>query len=308
TAKRVVGLSGTGESVSLSREKKPIYIQLPCSQDPHFFDTKVEGIGNLNTEAYDIKCRQRKQFGKNDIEPFLSEVLSEIRSVQKESSPTRPIFILLDPNQTYSADDTDRSVWQAVVAKLAAEGMKPINLKGKDALDPDTLKAIGSQGNVTLAPSRFGRGTDIMVSRTIALGLHVIIMAKTPDDRREFQQMASRGGALGRKSTYSLITLGEPHYTTSDGEEKKQSALHEITRLYLEKQKFDLRTVAAETQLPTLSLLSSKEIERKRIQKTWPLFLYECAQGSVKKQHLEEFCGAEAADNVTITSYLTITQ
>lgn len=251
-AKRVIGLSGTALQGEKHCVHEPLFFELPSSQNPEVFGTKIqEDKGKPIPEGSGITCFQKLKLdiiGKEDdlyivseaaIKDYCQAIVRDIttnrEAKQKDSgSYQRPIMLFADPYFNYKTPQSGeiKKLWNVLKAAIQ-EARIPLNEITTDVSDAE-LQKIARSGAVTMTTIKYGRGADIRVSLDIEEGLHVII--GTPVIHiRLLLQLIGRTGRMGRKGSYSNITLGDhimPEVAQTAPTEF-YSALHELTRFFV---------------------------------------------------------------------------
>ncbi len=290
-AKRVIGLSGTTDEDEVSKMKlnNPRYFEIPSSQNPKVFGTKIEETtGKPLTDEVCIRCHQKIAFStpKVDNDVFLIEesyvnaycqaIIADIRA-RKHDSPDyqRPILIFGDPTYTYKTtrDGNKKKLWDTLAA--AIQRSYNLNEMNYDVSD-SWLQTIARKDAVTLAPIKYGRGADIRVSAEIKEGLHVIL-ATPVIHKRVRDQLIGRTGRMGRQGSWSAFTMGPliaPEPPSSDKSPEYLDALHDLTKGFIEK----------------MTTKHDWELAKK-----WPMFLGQARDGGffskINRAHAIELCG-----------------
>ncbi len=246
-AERVIGLSGTALKEEPHNLNNVHFFEIPSSQNPDVFGTKIqEEPGTAMSEG--ISCVQKKKIPLDRGQPLdalkiktyckaiVDEIIEVRKAKQKEDiTYQRPIMIFADPDKTYAvhSSNTRVNLWDALKDAILNEHLPLIELK-EDVLDAD-LQQIARSGAITLTTIKYGRGADVRVSFDIDEGLHVIV-ATSVIHRRLLEQLIGRTGRMGRKGSYSAITIGE--LEENPGQNGLQdaeffAAMHEITRMFV---------------------------------------------------------------------------
>ncbi|MBS4169098.1 DEAD/DEAH box helicase [Parachlamydia sp. AcF125] len=294
-AKRVIGLSGTalqGESHNLSN---PLYFEIPSSQNPEVFGTKIQEENALTpADQACIACHQKKQFDSISgelsnlvidpatIQEYCQTIVRDIQEIRQRKQKDaiayeRPILIFGDPYLEYTTPENmqlKKQLWKTLKEAIIAAGI-PLSELTTDVSDAD-LQKIARSGKVTMTTIKYGRGADIRVSLDIEEGLHVIVSVPVIH-KRLLQQLIGRTGRMGRQGSYSAITFGSLVETTADEPFPSSEffgALHEVTRFFVNKLT-SAGTYNAEDSKRWLMFLSNAYVRRK-----------------IHKDHAQRLCGA----------------
>ncbi len=296
-AKRVIGLSGTAPKNKVPNLKNSLYFEIPASQDPHLFETKIhEEIKEPEKNETCIRCYKKIELPivrvedgvsvieQGEVTRYCDSILEDIRQRQNDSKQyKRPILIFADPVFRYKTprNNTVMFLWKTLEDAIRVE-YPALNIFKDDVTDLE-LQSIARTSAVTLSSIKYARGADIRVNETVEEGMHII--GATPVVSKEVQrQMIGRTGRMGRKGSYSLITFGSPikaERTTTAEKIETYNVLHALTKFFVNK-------VTSEPYNPALC-------------KKWLIFLGRAlltSNHSMERAHAEEFCGKANVDTL----------
>ena len=244
TAARVVGLSGSTsvEGTKLPGRADPPLAEMPASQDPATFETRIfpAELDNVSLlvggspaqldGGSGIWCHRREVIqGGTDaasrglvlmgcVERWCAAVCTDLAAIQAPAVPEagaalqrRPVLIFVPPELAYVNGRGERTrvrdrLHQAIrECGAVSESNLVVAPADRDLTDAE-IQRIGQAGYVTLAGIKLGRGVDIRVPIDIAGGLHVIVATEVVH-RRLLKQMIGRTGRLGREGSYSIIVM-----------------------------------------------------------------------------------------------------
>ena len=243
-AARVVGLSGSTsvEGTKLPGRADPPLAEMPASQDPATFETRIfpAELDNVSLlvggspaqldGGSGIWCHRREVIqGGTDaasrglvlmgcVERWCAAVCTDLAAIQAPAVPEagaavqrRPVLIFVPPELAYVNGRGERTrvrdrLHQAIrECGAVSESNLVVAPADRDLTDAE-IQRIGQAGYVTLAGINLGRGVDIRVPIDIAGGLHVIVATEVVH-RRLLKQMIGRTGRLGREGSYSIIVM-----------------------------------------------------------------------------------------------------
>lgn len=252
-AKRIIGLSGSAEQENIQGMSEELYFEIPSSQNPEVFGTQFQETPSEetgNSPTITCHCKKEIDIGQEEkpsiitpdkINEYCEAIINDIKKVReqrrKENGTVyqRPILIFADPHLVYKSSPSSPEVklWDTLSEKIRGAGIDLNELTGK--VDDQTLQNIARSGKVTLSSIQYGRGADIRVSLDIEEGLHVIVGTGVIH-KRLLSQLIGRTGRMGRKGSYSAITLGPlikqiNHNDVSTWYE----ALHELTKFFVQR-------------------------------------------------------------------------
>jgi hypothetical protein len=312
-AKRVIGFSGTASLAESNQLSNRLFFEMPSSQNPEVFETKILAKGEAKPagdKSY-ISCHTHLEItdgvrevdgvleiSERKIEEYCNAMVNDIKAIRKsnENAPyQRPILIFADKllrykNPNSRPGDQPKLLWDKLVAALRAADI-PLSYLPDDVSDLD-LQEVAREGRVTLTTIENGRGADIRVNSKIEEGLHVIVGIPVIHERL-LRQLIGRTGRMGRKGSYSIITLGK-HIKDQAGKQHPVNfyqALHELTGLFVKKLS-DNPNMSAD--------------ERKR----WLLFFTKTFSTrywdnpKINRNHARELCG-DCSNNNILRPFLT---
>lgn len=289
-ATRVIGLSGTAPQNERHNLNNLLYFELPSSQNPEAFETKIyEDIVPISKDEICISCHQRTEFTvlrkendvfiieESEIKKYCDAILEDIRNRQNDSTKyKRPVLVFADPYYKYKTPNNNviHFLW-TTLERVIRQFYPALNIC-KDNVSDAELQAIARIGAITMSSIKYGRGADIRVNLDVEEGLHVTI-ATPVINKRLRNQLIGRTGRMGRKGSYSAITIGSlitPSVLLQASKSDYYDALHDLTKFFINKV----------TNSPYDIVLC----------KNWMLFLgssYSNSACKIKRSFGEEFCG-----------------
>lgn len=252
-AKRVIGFSGTASYQESHQLPNRLFFEIPSSQNPEIFETKILRKGDpkpAGDKSY-ISCLRYLEIkeGVREVDKMLEvshvkvkeycdAVVNDIKIVRKaneEEGYQRPIIIFASDLVCYreAGEGKGKRLWDKLVDAIRAADI-PLSFLSKNVSDTE-LQEVAREGRVTLTTIENGRGADIRVNSKIEEGLHVLI-ATSVSQPRLLNQLIGRTGRMGRKGSYSIVTLGDlVKSPTEDFRSVSQfyQALHELTKLFI---------------------------------------------------------------------------
>jgi len=300
-AKRVIGFSGTASYHESDQLPNRLFFEIPASQNPAIFETQILAKGEpkpAGDKSY-ISCHTYLEITEgikevdgileipaNKIQEYCDATVNDVKAIRKvnENAPyQRPIVIFCDkllqfkkPNSR--PQDKPELIWDKLVAALRAADI-PLSFLPDEVSDIE-LQEVAREGRVTLTTIDNGRGADIRVNSKIEEGLHVLIGVPVIHQRLLYQ-LIGRTGRMGRKGSYSVVTLGSVIKSQSNQRQPTiqfYNALHELTKLFVKK-------------------LSDSPVHNKDECKRWILFLakaFSTRYNTVPKinlNHARSLCG-----------------